>query len=389
MLDFPDAPPLPSLVSKDPDILKTVDERLSYDKSSSQWFFEVNNDNKSTEYYYNFILERWIPTAEIDDNGRKRSREDETIHDEEEENKLAIKNLKKQKLKEMKEQMNKSKADGNKNKSTFENTGVYVSQLPRDITKDELMETFSKYGLISEDYKTGEPRIKIYHNDGQRDDQRDALIIYHSKESVSLAVEMLDGSSIRPPSDKDQTKIKVQPAEFKKSDSDTTNDKKKTLTYEEKKLLNKRKEMMKKKLSSWDDDEGAIQAGDLDKTNNIKKRIWDKIVVIEKMFRIEELKSDPLLEMDLKEDIQDECNKLNIGNDVTKITIYDISGIITVKFNNGDLSLKCIESFSGRYYDGLTLKAYLYQGEKFQKTSQDKENEGERLDSFGNWLEKK
>ena len=146
---------------------------------------------------------------------------------------------------------------------------------------------------------------------------------------------------------------------------------------------------MKKKLSSWDDDEGTIQAGDLDKTNNIKKRIWDKIVVIEKMFRIEELKSDPLLEMDLKEDIQDECNKLNIGNDVTKITIYDVSGIITVKFNNGDLSLKCIESFSGRYYDGLTLKAYLYQGEKFQKTSQDKENEGERLDSFGNWLEKK
>ena len=43
--------------------------------------------------------------------------------------------------------------------------GVYVSQLPGDITKDELMVTFSKYGLISEDYKTGEPRIKIYHND--------------------------------------------------------------------------------------------------------------------------------------------------------------------------------------------------------------------------------
>lgn len=385
MLDFPDAPPLPSLVNKDPDILKTVDERLSYDKSSSQWFFEVNNDNKSTEYYYNFILERWIPTADVDNNGRKRSHEDDTIHDEEEENKLAIKNLKKQKLKEMKEQMNKSKADGNNNKSTFENTGVYVSQLPRDITKDELMDTFSKYGLISEDYKTGEPRIKIYHND----DQRDALIIYHSKESVSLAIEMLDESFIRPPPSKDQTKIKVEPAEFKKSDSDTTNDKRKALTYEEKKLLNKKKEMMKKKLSSWDDDEGNIQAEDLNKTNNIKKRIWDKIVVIEKMFRVEELKSDPLLEMDLKEDIQDECNKLNIGNDVTKITIFDISGIITVKFNNSELSLKCIESFSGRYYDGLTLKAYLYQGEKFQKTNQDNENEGERLDSFGNWLEKK
>ena len=53
MLDFPDAPPLPSLMSKDPDILKTVDETLFLmTKSSSQWFFEVNNDNKSTEYYY-------------------------------------------------------------------------------------------------------------------------------------------------------------------------------------------------------------------------------------------------------------------------------------------------------------------------------------------------
>lgn len=386
MLDFPDAPPLPSVVASDPDILKTVDKRLSYDKGSSQWFFEVNNDNKSIEYYYNFILERWIPKTENEDNERKRSHEDneETINEEEEENKLAIRNLKKQKLKEMKEQMNKSKTDGNKNKSEVENTGIYISQLPQDITKDELMETFSKYGLISEDYKTGEPRIKIYHND----DKRDALIIYHSKESVSLAIEMLDDSFIRPPSDKEQAKIKVQPAEFKKSDSNNTNnDKKKTLTYEEKKLLNKKKETMKKKLSSWDDDEATVRE-ELDKTNNIKKRIWDKIVVIEKMFRVEELKSDPLLEMDLKEDIQEECNKLNIGNDVTKITIYDVSGIITVKFNNSDLSLKCIENFSGRYYDGLTLKAYLYQGEKFQKTNSDKDDERERLDSFGNWLEK-
>ncbi|CUM50873.1 uncharacterized protein AC631_04755 [Debaryomyces fabryi] len=387
MLDFPDAPPLPSVVAKDPDILKTVDKRLSYDKGSSQWLFEVNKDNTSTEYYYNFILERWIPKTENEDSDRKRSHEDDedTIQEEEEENKLAIRNLKKQKLKEMKEQMNKSKTDGNMNKSGFENTGIYISQLPQDITKDELKETFSKYGLISEDYKTGEPRIKIYHND----DKRDALIIYHGKESVSLAIEMLDDSFIRPPSGKEQEKIKVQPAEFKKPDSDNTNDKKKTLTYEEKKLLNKKKEMMKKKLSSWDDDEAAVQGEELDKTNNIKKRIWDKIVVIEKMFRVEEFKSDPLLEMDLKEDIQEECNKLKIGNDVTKITIYDLSGIITVKFNNSDLSLKCIESFSGRYYDGLTLKAYLYQGEKFQKTSPEKDNEDERLDSFGNWLEKK
>jgi len=124
---------------------------------------------------------------------------------------------------------------------------------------------------------------------------------------------MLDDSFIRPPSDKEQAKIKVQPAEFKKSDSNNTNtDKKKTLTYEEKKLLNKKKETMKKKLSSWDDDEATVRE-ELDKTNNIKKRIWDKIVVIEKMFRVEELKSDPLLEMDLKEDIQEECDKLSIG----------------------------------------------------------------------------
>lgn len=386
MPDFPDAPPLPSLVSKDPDVLKSVDERLSYDKSSSQWFFEVNKEGKSIEYYYNFILERWIPTTEIGDNDRKRSHDDETIQEEEEENKVAFRNLKKQKLKEMKEQMNKTKADDNKNKSTFENTGVYISQLPLDITNDELMEAFSKYGLISEDYKTGEPRIKIYHND---DDKCDALIIYHSWESVPLAIEMLDDSFIRPPSNKDQSKIKVQPAEFKKSDSDTTNDKKKSLTFEEKRLLNKKKEMMKKKLSNWDDDEDNMHIEEQDKTNNIKKRIWDKIVVIEKMFRVEELKNDPLLEMDLKEDIQDECNKLKIGDDITKITIYDVSGVIAVKFSNSDQSLRCIESFNGRFYDGLTLKAYLYRGEKFQKAKQETDTEGERLDGFGNWLEKR
>lgn len=379
-MEFPDAPPPPSSVTKNPDILKTVDERLSFDKSSSQWLFEVNDGNKSIEYYYNFILERWLPKAEADNNERKRTHDD---HDEEEENKLAIKNLKKQKLKEIKEKIIKRKAEDNKNRSVHENTGIYVSHLPHDITKEELKETFSKYGLISEDYKTGESRIKIYDNDGQTD----ALIIYHGKESVSLAIEMLDDSYIRPSADSSQVKIKVQPAEFKKDESSSNGDKKKALTNEEKKMLTRKKEIMEKKLSSWDDEGEASQVED--KTNNIKKRIWDKIVVIESMFRVEELKSDPLLEMDLKEDIQDECNKLKIGDDITKITVYDVSGVVTVKFNKADLSLKCIDSFGGRFYDGLTLKAYHYLGEKFQKTNQETNNESERLDSFGNWLEAK
>jgi HIV Tat-specific factor 1 len=42
------------------------------------------------------------------------------------------------------------------------NTSVYVTGLPRDVTVEEVSSVFSKFGLIKEDVHTRAPRIKLY-----------------------------------------------------------------------------------------------------------------------------------------------------------------------------------------------------------------------------------
>lgn len=75
------------------------------------------------------------------------------------------------------------------------NTAVYVTGLPVDTDQDELLERFSKCGLIEED-DAGEPKVKMY----ARDDGTfigEALIVYFKEESVMLALNILDEAELR------------------------------------------------------------------------------------------------------------------------------------------------------------------------------------------------
>lgn len=91
------------------------------------------------------------------------------------------------------------------------NTAIYVTNLPSDVTEDEIKEVFSKYGVIAEEIDRGKPRIKLYRNEDGTP-KGDALVVYFRPESVKLAVQMLDDSDFRFGSE--GTKIKVQPADF-------------------------------------------------------------------------------------------------------------------------------------------------------------------------------
>jgi HIV Tat-specific factor 1 len=52
--------------------------------------------------------------------------------------------------------------------SQDQNTKVYVSNLPLDITEDEFAETMSKCGMIMKDIKTGKLKIKLYRDSNQQ-----------------------------------------------------------------------------------------------------------------------------------------------------------------------------------------------------------------------------
>ncbi|ABN65379.2 predicted protein [Scheffersomyces stipitis CBS 6054] len=374
MIDFPKQPPSPSADLKDPDITAQIDPRIYLDQETKSWIFE----DKNAEYEYNFESKEWSKRTQATITS-KRDSVAAQLDKEEEENKLNIKRIRKEKMQKLKDEITRLKneksaattskpLDSNSNEKPV--SAVYVSKLPLDITKDELAQSFSKYGIISEDYNTSQPRIKMYYDNDKF--KGEAVVFYHAVESVRLAIEMMDNTYIRPSSN-GESRISVQPAQFDNTRSKSTEERP-VLSAEKRKLLLQKKESLKKRLTQWDDDV----------TSNEKEK-EAKIVLVKQMFREEELKSDPMLELDLKEDIQEECDKIGIGNDITKITVYDITGVVTIKFKNPISSSTCISNFNGRFFDGLKLQASFYRGEKLEKSNPDKENPGddsERLASF-------
>uniref|UniRef100_A0A0B7BP01 RRM domain-containing protein n=1 Tax=Arion vulgaris TaxID=1028688 RepID=A0A0B7BP01_9EUPU len=73
---------------------------------------------------------------------------------------------------------------------------AYVTGLPHDITKEEFKKFMSKCGVIQSDIITSKPKLKLYRdNEGRL--KGDGICTYVRPESVTLAVQMLDGVDVR------------------------------------------------------------------------------------------------------------------------------------------------------------------------------------------------
>lgn len=109
----------------------------------------------------------------------------------------------------------RTKGQKTKNGTTAEtrqskNTAVYVTGLPPDTTKDELVARFSKCGLMMEDDE-GNPKIKLY-ADESGNFNGEALVVYFKDDSVSLALSILDDAELR--LGEPHTRMNVRVAEF-------------------------------------------------------------------------------------------------------------------------------------------------------------------------------
>lgn len=81
---------------------------------------------------------------------------------------------------------------------------VYVSGLPLDVTREEVVDAFQKYGILLIDVDTGnplnlhkgEPKVKLY-TDAAGKLKGDALVSYFKPESVDLCINLMHDTEFR------------------------------------------------------------------------------------------------------------------------------------------------------------------------------------------------
>lgn len=114
-----------------------------------------------------------------------------------------------------------------------------------------------------------------------------------------------------------------------------------------------------------------------------------RTVILKKMFTLAELDEDPTLLLDLKQDVREECETLG---DVTNVVLWDKEpeGIMTVRFREPDAAQRCEVRMHGRYFAGRQVVALRVDGKpRFRRSARhgDEDDEAERHDAFGAWLE--
>ncbi|ODQ78029.1 hypothetical protein BABINDRAFT_163069 [Babjeviella inositovora NRRL Y-12698] len=287
-----------------------------------------------------------VSAIQIDPREAKRGQESD-----DEDAVAQIKALKKQRLQEMRQE--KEQQDLERKQAPKKNTAVYISQLPADVTEEELVELFSKYGVIAEDLITGAKKVKLYREEHGLV-KGDALIIYLKEESTDLAIALLHDTELRV----NGSKIQIRKADFSHKPAQAVEkEAKRSYDADEKKLIQKRLQKLKNKVEDWEGDDAYAKS----------REEWQRVVVLENVFDMGELERDPELASELEEDMREGCG--SVGK-ITNVVLYNQEprGVVKVTFTNRRDAEKCVARMNGRSFDGKRLVAYVYSGQQFKRS---------------------
>ncbi|KAK6954442.1 hypothetical protein Daesc_004409 [Daldinia eschscholtzii] len=385
------------------------DERISFSKLDNK-YIAVQDDG--SEFEWDYQLKRWIPVIEEELLAQQQlAYGGSASPDNDQDNASNSNNNKKRKQDQQNGRGDASRGQQQRPKKRQkqppqprQNTAIYVTGLPLDVTVDEVHDVFSrKCGVIAEEIDSGRPRIKLY-TDEKGNFKGDALIVFFKPQSVDMAIMLLDDTDFRfSSSGLASGRMRVQAADssYKKMNyeseasnnnnngeanaesnaDDGTSERSKRILGAgkvpdraremEKQKIIKRTQKLDAKLADWDDDDpygGQLETG--------ARR--DRVVILRHMFTLRELEEDPAAMLEIKEDIREECSKLG---PVTNVVLYDLEeeGIASVKFKTPEAAEACVNLMDGRAFDGRTVRATIATGrERYRKSGK---KQGDDMDA--------
>ncbi|KAH9508976.1 HIV Tat-specific factor 1 [Bulinus truncatus] len=245
-------------------------------------------------------------------------------------------------------------------------TQLYINGLPLDITDDEFKDIVSKCGLIMFDPSTQKPKIKLY-KDNEGKPKGDGLCTYIKPESVTLALQILDGMDVRGHA------ISVERARFEMKGNFDPTKKKKKLSNKAKQRLKERQQ----KLFDWRPDKLPFQ-----------RAKHERIVILKNMFDTKEFDVNPTLINELRDDVREECLKFG---DVKKVVLYDRhpEGVISVTFKEPEEADACIAALNGRWFAQNRVVAFNHDGKTKYDVVETEEEKRKRLAEWEAFLEGK